>query len=125
MNESLERIKELTKGIIEKTDSDQHLVCELGLSLEAVLKPELPHGLKSLSQGEYETPYGWAISPYSASKCVYDHARTAAFIRGENQAILDLKKGANRPLNILYAGCGPLATLGIPIATQFEPGELY
>lgn len=67
---------------------------------------------------------GKAISPGQAAFCLLDIQRTAVFLRGIHKAILKLKKEVDGPVHILYAGCGPYATLLTPLTTQFSPHEV-
>ena len=68
---------------------------------------------------------GVAINPQAAAHCVVDYQRSAVFIRGVYAAI---KTARNRfpdtVIDILYAGCGPFATLLLPLLVKFTPGEL-
>ena len=68
---------------------------------------------------------GVAISPEAAAHCVHDTQRSVVFIRAAFAAIKTAKKRfANGPIDILYAGCGPFATLLLPILGRFNPEEL-
>jgi predicted RNA methylase len=67
---------------------------------------------------------GKAISPGQAASCLLDIQRTAVMTRGIYKAILKLKAEVNGPIHILYAGCGPYATLLTPLTTQFSPHEV-
>jgi hypothetical protein len=89
---------------------------------------------------------GVAISPQAAAHCVADYRRSVVYIRGLYDAIcaaqsrfgtvaLIADEGCGAlspphnlplkpPLRILYAGCGPYATLLLPLLHRFEPGSL-
>jgi len=70
-------------------------------------------------------PNGNAISPIKAAHCLLEIRRTAVFLRGIYKAILQLKKDfPGQKINILYAGCGPYATLLTPFTAYFGPEEL-
>jgi hypothetical protein len=68
---------------------------------------------------------GVAINPQAAAHCAVDYQRSVIFIRGVHAAINTLKlRFPDIPLEILYAGCGPFATLLLPLLGKFTPGEL-
>ncbi|MFD2231210.1 hypothetical protein [Alkalimarinus sediminis] len=68
---------------------------------------------------------GVAINPQAAAYCIKDYQRSIAFIRGVNAAIKEAKnKFPSTRINILYAGCGPFATLLMPLLVKFKPDEL-
>ncbi len=74
---------------------------------------------KSLATGETRLDNGLAISPIAAAMCVRQQFRTLAFIRGLAEAISDVSQ-PDRPVRILYAGCGPYALLAVPLMTFFS-----
>lgn len=68
---------------------------------------------------------GVAINPNAAAHCALDYQRSVVFIRGIYSAITTLKsRFPETVLEILYAGCGPFATLLLPLLGKFPPGEL-
>jgi len=74
-----------------------------------------------IATGQTNTASGVAISPTMASMCVDDFARTVQFIRGTHDAIRDIRKQIkDRPIQVLYAGCGPWAALAVPLMTVFD-----
>lgn len=77
-----------------------------------------------LSSGEIRTSNGLALAPGLAATCADDFVRTIEFIRGTQAAIGELRKQfPDRPVRVLYAGCGPYATLAIPLMVSFFPQE--
>jgi hypothetical protein len=76
---------------------------------------------RDIAGGETRTANGLAISPQMASMCLDDFARTIVFLRAIDDAIRDLLPDVDgRPLRVLYAGCGPFATLALPLMTQWS-----
>lgn len=69
------------------------------------------------------TPHGKVVTPVQAAHCVKDIARTTHFLRALHQAIehyLELQPH----VRILYAGCGPYATLLTPFTSLYTPDQL-
>ena len=70
-------------------------------------------------------PSGKAISPSAAAHCLLEMKRTAVFLRGIHQAVLQKIKGnTSGPIHILYAGTGPYGTLVIPLLPLFTPDKI-
>ncbi|QFU76770.1 hypothetical protein EY643_14530 [Halioglobus maricola] len=67
---------------------------------------------------------GVAINPQAAAHCVTDYQRSVIYIRGAYAAIKAARERFNGPIQILYPGCGPFATLLLPLLEKFHPDEL-
>jgi len=67
---------------------------------------------------ELET--GLAISPMDAARCVLDFQRTACFLRGTLAAIEAAINRKAGKVEVLYAGCGPLAPLAVALCHRVE-----
>jgi hypothetical protein len=79
----------------------------------------------NITDKDINLPSGNAVSTIKAAHCLLEFQRTAVFLRGVYKAILRLKKNfPNERLHILYAGCGPYATLLTPLTTFFKADEL-
>jgi hypothetical protein len=79
---------------------------------------------EDISDGETRTSNGLALSPTMAAMCADDFVRTIEFIRGTHAAVVDLRKRfPDRPARVLYAGCGPFATLAVPLMAILSPAE--
>lgn len=68
---------------------------------------------------------GVAINPQAAAHCVQDYNRSVVFIRAVYAAIKTARERfADAPTQVLYAGCGPFATLLLPLLGRFRAGQL-
>lgn len=76
-----------------------------------------------IGAGETRLDSGLAISPTTAAMCVRELLRTPAFIRGLGMAIREALH-PDRPVRVLYAGCGPYALLALPLMTAFSRDQV-
>lgn len=71
------------------------------------------------------TPFGKALPANDAASCMNDSERTRVFVKGFYEAILEAKRRfPGERIKVLYAGCGPFATLATIVAPLFKDGEL-
>ena len=74
---------------------------------------------------EKQTSGGIALSSQHAKDCLKDPIRTVRFLKGIYKAIITLdKKFVNEKTTILYAGCGPLGTLILPLLGFFSSEKI-
>ena len=64
---------------------------------------------------------GVAINPQAAAYCIKDYQRSITFIRAVHAAITAMiNNSPTVPVDVLYAGCGPFATLLIPLLSKYQ-----
>lgn len=78
---------------------------------------------RDIATGQTRLASGLAISPTLAAMCARELFRTLAFIRGLAEAINDAMH-PDRPVRVLYAGCGPYALLAVPLMTVFSSAQV-
>ena len=76
-----------------------------------------------VTTGETAAGDGLAISPTQAAMCATEPQRTAVFLRGLNDAITETLE-TQQTVHVLYAGCGPFATLATPLMALFPPDRV-
>jgi len=70
-------------------------------------------------------PSGLALGASAAAFCLLEGQRTAVFLRGIEHAIRDLQQQfPDERIRILYAGCGPYASLLTPLIVRFSAQEV-
>lgn len=80
--------------------------------------------ISKLSEGDILLASGKAISPSGAAHCLLEFKRTAIFLRGIKKAIDSKIDESNNKVNILYAGCGPYATLVTPLLSFYSSKQV-
>ncbi len=97
---------------------------EQKLACETIYQACLKH-LPALEVQAMQLPAGKAISPADAARCVLDFLRTARFLQAVDQALLARARHApGRGIELLYAGCGPLAPLALLLAHRHRDNGL-
>ena len=81
--------------------------------------------IKLENTNEKQTNNGVALSSKHAKDCIEDPIRTARFLKGIYKSLENLKKRfTNDKITILYAGCGPLGTLILPLLGFFTSKKI-
>lgn len=109
-----------SSGVEEEIEAVRHLSAFYSrFASEGQSHSQQQKGNEVLLQG------GIALSSFDAAICLDEFIRTARFLKGTYLALLELQKRfPGQRLNILYAGCGPYATLILPLLPLFNPQEL-
>ena len=82
------------------------------------------HAINGADAADIMLPSGKAIAPKWAASCLLDFARTATFLRGTEAALhAALARFPQRPIEMLYAGCGPFAPFALMLVTRFTPTQ--
>ena len=122
----MEQLRQLTDVLL--LSANQGELDDAALKLHALLS--LISGMNNDREDSSDSlsivlPIGEAISPRDAARCLVDSARTAKFLRGISAALLAARQRfPDGPVEILYAGCGPFATLAIPLTTRFKADQI-
>lgn len=81
-------------------------------------------GLNSADQQHTKNimlPKGKALAPYWAGMCIKDYVRTQKLVKGLAAAIDECQqKFPGESVQILYVGCGPFASLALPLMALFD-----
>ncbi|MBD3156520.1 hypothetical protein GF369_01700 [Candidatus Peregrinibacteria bacterium] len=117
-----EQLEETAQHIIEPPSSKKTRVSIIKLfhELEDAIEQDLWE-----HQEHITTPKGSCIAPVEAAHCMLDTERTTIFIQGIYAAIKTLQeKHPYKTLSIAYMGCGPFATLALPLTHHFSSQEI-
>jgi hypothetical protein len=118
------KIKELSQHLL--TCADDFLIMKQSVDqLYSIFSRITDITCDDLNDEQIFLSSGKAISPSSAAFCLLEMKRTAIFLRGINKAIQQkLSENSKRPVQILYAGTGPYATLLLPLLTLYSPVDI-
>jgi hypothetical protein len=116
-------VKEASSKLIN-CENDFYYMKQAVDNLYEIFKTITDIDINDLNTGEIILPSGKAISPSSAAHCLLEMKRTAIFLRGIKKAIDNKGNNNTGTINILYAGCGPYATLITPLLTMYKTNDL-
>ncbi|TXF91672.1 hypothetical protein FUA23_00370 [Neolewinella aurantiaca] len=115
----------ITDTILETSSTPRELMTVLHEFKDLLFHLTEIKGVGEKYRNDISTEAGLAIGTEWAARCVDDVYRSVKFIRGVHQAINDrLAVAPGQPVQLLYAGTGPFATLVLPLLTRFSPAEL-
>ncbi|MES2132342.1 MAG: hypothetical protein V4506_08325 [Bacteroidota bacterium] len=121
-----ETLADITKRILHSSGIEEEI--EAVRHLSAFYSRFVTNGQSHSQQqkgNEVLLQGGIALSSYDAAICLDEFIRTARFLKGTYLALRELQKRfPGQQLNILYAGCGPYATLILPLLPLFGADEL-
>lgn len=118
----LDRLTAITRSILDSTSHDEHVSFAKDLSL---FYKDITSNAAHSAMNETVVRGGVALSSLGAADCVDDYLRTTFFIKGVYAALTSLLAGnPGKSVNILYAGCGPYATLLLPLLPLFSTGAI-
>jgi predicted RNA methylase len=119
------RLKKITESLLYDDNSHGRLL-DLCKDLQSLFEQISCLDIDSNESREnIKLSSGTAIGTTWAAMCIQDFVRTKRFLKAIYQAINDMletKMGA--PIQILYAGCGPFATLLTPLLTIFNKDQI-
>lgn len=115
-------------AITTKLLSDEVISYDLAKTLSDYKNLILNATPLDLGENEHQTNIqlenGIAIGLNWAASCLDDAIRTQKFIRGTKLAIDQKLNEGKKPVQLLYAGTGPFATLILPLLSHFSSEEL-
>lgn len=118
-------LKKITEEIISSDKQQKKQIEACQALADLFFKVSGMEHAQTIDTNGIKTANGVALGTIDAAACIIDAARTHIFLRSVKEAIEDvLSDYPGRPVNILYAGTGPYATLLAPLTTIFIPTQL-
>ena len=121
MNHSLFIFKSIVSELLTTTSETEEVASAKALeSLYTELLEQLPTQLAHTDTNPTSLSGGVALSSQHALDCLRDPLRTVRFIKAMHSAINDaVLEFPDTAINLLYAGCGPVAPIILPLLHKF------
>lgn len=120
----LQDLKKITNVLLKEETDYVELKTTLGDYKALLLELSETNIDSSENRSNVQLDSGVAIGTSWAIFCIDDFVRTKKFVKGLFRAVKDLKNKREKPLHILYAGCGPFATLALPLLASYSEEEI-
>lgn len=121
---TVSKLSAITKTILQ-SQTPQEEVSAIKLLSDFFLTFQSNRNPQPTDQTEIILKGGIALSFDHAADCLQDYHRTARFIKGVYLSIQELLlRFPGEKINILYAGCGPFATILLPVLPLFKTDQL-
>lgn len=124
-NQDIENLNRIAQDILDPEKTIVDLIPHIG-DLRALLERHTLLKLTTevnLAEDRTLLDSGMAVSPLMAAFCAREVLRSAAFIKGAGAAVQDAAR-EDRPVRVLYAGCGPFALLALPLMAVFSAQQV-
>jgi len=124
-NQDIENLNRIAQDILDPEKTIVDLIPHIG-DLRALLERHTLLKLTTevnLAEDRTMLDSGMAVSPLMAAFCAREVLRSAAFIKGAGAAVQDAAR-EDRPVQVLYAGCGPFALLALPLMAVFSAQQV-
>jgi hypothetical protein len=121
------KLKQLSQVLLDESSSPPQVEAALDAYSEtcALVTGIIPDASFNAWAEDSFLESGVAINPRAAAHCVSDYQRSLVFIRAIHAAIDRLIAGSEQDrVRVLYAGCGPYATLLLPVLGEFPAERL-
>ncbi len=124
---SLKQLEKICQTLLSKSTEleHKHQALEAFARLCSEHSQIIPSPSTDAWAGDTYLAQGLAICPEAAAQCTLDYQRSLVFIQAVYSALQDLLQTPHaKPVQVLYAGCGPYATLILPLISHFDKDEI-
>lgn len=120
----MKEFEKVINGLLDEAD-DFVVLRESTQQLQALFAQATGIQAGNLTHAQMQTTSnGKVVHEVQAAHCVLDMMRTRQFLRAIYKAIAHFRARGNSPVQLLYAGTGPYATLLTPLLPFFTPQDL-